>query len=85
MVIILLVAEVGVNLQPDYLVKYEFDQDSGNIATDEETIIIGFSTQVKKGLLMQIVNGNAQRPEYISIEMNNNGEFTFLPLIISRV
>ena len=62
------------NLQPDYMVKYEFDQESGNIATDEETIIIGFSTQLKQGILMQIVNANKVKPEYISIEMNNNGE-----------
>ena len=73
------------NLQPDYLVKYEFDQESGNIATDEETIIIGFSTQIKKGLLMQIVNGNKDRPEYISIEMNNNGRWTNTTLAESAV
>ncbi len=66
-------AEVGVNLQPDYMVRYEFDQSSGSIATDEETIIIGFSTQLKKGILMQITNGDPVRPDYISIEVNNNG------------
>ncbi len=24
---------------------------------------------------MQIVNGNKDRPEYISVEMNNNGQY----------
>ncbi len=61
-------------MQPDYMIKFEFDEQTGDISTDEETIIIGFSTQLKKGILFQIVNGNRDRPEYISIEMNNNGE-----------
>ena len=61
-------------MQPDYMVKFEFDQDTGNIATDEETIIIGFSTQEKKGIMMYIRNDNDVKPEYISVEMNNNGE-----------
>ena len=65
--------EVGVNMQPDYMIKFDFDQESGSIATDEETIIIGFSTQEKKGLLMLIRNDDQVNPEYISIEMNNNG------------
>lgn len=66
--------EVGVNMQPDYMIKFSFDQESGSIATDEETIIIGFSTQEKKGTLMLIRNDDDIRPEYISIEMNNNGK-----------
>ena len=61
-------------MQPDYMIKFEFDQETGNIATDEETIIIGFSTQEKKGTLMYIRNNDDQNPEYISVEMNNNGE-----------
>ena len=65
-------------MQPDYMIKFEFDQASGNIATDEETIIIGFSTQEKKGTLMYIRNDDQVKPEYISVEMNNNGKFGFL-------
>lgn len=65
--------EVGVNLQPEEMIRYEFDKESGNIATDEETIIIGFSTQIKRGILLQITNGNPREPEYITVEMNNNG------------
>jgi contactin associated protein-like 2 len=60
-------------MQPNYMVRFEFDQDTGNIATDEETIIIGFSTQEKKGTLMYISNNGVPRKEYISVEMNNNG------------
>ena len=60
-------------MQPDYMVRFEFDEASGDIATDEETIIIGFSTQEKKGLLMLIRNDDKEKPEYISVEMNNNG------------
>ena len=62
------------NLHTDYMVTYEFDQETGDISTDEETIIIGFSTQMKQGILMQIVNGDRNKPEYISIEVNNNGK-----------
>lgn len=60
-------------MQPDFMIRYEFDQESGNIATDEETIIIGFSTQEKKGTLMLIRNDDPVDTEYISVEMNNNG------------
>lgn len=69
-----MVTEVGVNMQPEYMIRYEFDPETGNIATDEETIIIGFSTQIKRGILMQIRNDNPKKPEFISIEMNNNGK-----------
>lgn len=75
-ILFLLQTEVGVNLQPDYMIKYTFDQESGNIATNEETIIIGFSTQEKKGTLMHIRNDDKIRPEYITVEMNNNGNLT---------
>jgi hypothetical protein len=68
--------EVGVNMKPEYMVKYEFDQESGNIATTEETIIIGFATAEKRGILMQIMNGNKNNPEYITVAMNNNGKLT---------
>ena len=75
-----LCTEVGVNMQPDYMIRYEFDQESGDISTDEETIIIGFSTQLKKGILLQITNADPDKPEYISVEMNNNGKFDVLNL-----
>ena len=74
------ITEVGVNMQPDYMIKFEFDQETGNIATDEETIIIGFSTQEKKGTLMYIRNNDEHNPEYISVEMNNNGEIIVLKI-----
>lgn len=61
-------------MQPDYMIRYEFEEESGDIATDEETIIIGFSTQEKKGILMHIRNDDKDKPEYISVEMNNNGK-----------
>lgn len=57
---------------PEYLIRYDFDQSTGGISTDEEQIIIGFSTQVKKGLLMFITDNNT-KTEYISVEVNNNG------------
>ena len=31
---------------------------------------------------MQIVNGNKDRPEYISVEMNNNGEYHLYDVIM---
>lgn len=46
--------EVGVNLRNSWYVRYQFDTEAGNIATDEEQIIIGFSTQDKKGILMRV-------------------------------
>ena len=57
-------------MQPDYMIKYTFDEESGNIATDEETIIIGFATQEKKGMLMHIRNDDQDNPEYITVELN---------------
>jgi len=59
-------------MQPSYMIRYEFDTSYGSISTTEENILIGFSTQEKKGTLMYICNG-AKPPEYISIEVNNNG------------
>ena len=70
-----LFTEVGANIRAGWMIRYEFDEASGAISTDEETITIGFSTQVKQGILMQIRNDprNA-RPEFMSVEMTNNGE-----------
>ena len=59
------------NMKPNYMALYHMDSSSGTISTDEETIIIGFSTQIKRGILMQITNENGG--EYISVEVNNNG------------
>ena len=61
-------------MQPDYMIRYEFDQESGNISTDEETIIIGFATQEMKRMLMLIRNDDPVNKEYILVEMNNNGK-----------
>lgn len=66
-------SEMGVNIQQDYMIRYELDQESGSISTDEEQIIIGFATQEKKGLLMHIRDASTTHPEYISVEVNNNG------------
>ena len=59
-------------LDPSYMIRYQFDTSAGDISTDEENILIGFSTQKKQGTLMYIRN-DARPPEYISIEINNNG------------
>jgi len=68
-------AEVGVIMLPSYMIRYQFDTSAGDISTDEENILIGFSTQEKKGTLM-FVRNDANPFEYISIEINNNGQFT---------
>ena len=60
------------NMKPNYMALYNMNSNSGTISTDEETIIIGFSTKTKKGILMQITNEDGR--EYISIEVNNNGQ-----------
>ena len=59
-------------MQPSYMIRYQFDTSAGDISTDEENILIGFSTQEKRGTLM-FVRNDATPPEYISIEINNNG------------
>jgi len=59
---------------PSYMIRYQFDTSAGDISTDEENILIGFSTQEKKGTLM-FVRNDADPFEYISIEINNNGRF----------
>ena len=61
-------------MQPDFMIRYSFDQSTGQISTDEETILIGFSTQEKRGTLMRIRNDDENQAEYISVEMNNNGK-----------
>jgi len=62
---------------PSYMIRYQFDTSAGDISTDEENILIGFSTQLKQGTLM-FVRNDARPPEYISIEVNNNGWFSAL-------
>ena len=76
-------SEVGTNMQPDFMIKYTFDQESGEISTDEETIIIGFSTQEKRGQLM-LIKSDDPNPDYISVELNNNGMIfpVGLPLLV---
>ena len=67
-------AEMGVTMQPDYMIRYAFDQSAGDISTDAENIYIGFSTQEKHGQIM-FIRSDGDKPEYISIEINNNGLF----------
>ncbi|CAL1542707.1 unnamed protein product [Lymnaea stagnalis] len=63
--------EVGVNLKNNYMIRYTFDETQGLSASDFQRAMIGFSTKVKQGILMQI--RNEENTEYISVEMNNNG------------
>ena len=64
--------EVGVNLKQNYMVRYMFDETQGLSASDFQYATIGFSTKVKQGILMQLKS--VDTPDYISVEMNNNGE-----------
>jgi contactin associated protein-like 2 len=64
--------EMGVVMDPSYMIRYQFDTSAGDISTDEENILIGFSTQEKHGQLM-FIRSDTKPPEYISIEVNNNG------------
>jgi len=59
-------------MEPSYMIRYQFDTSAGDISTDEENILIGFSTNVKRGTLM-FIRSDSKPPEYISIEVNNNG------------
>ena len=34
-------SEIGVTMQPDYMIKYQFDPATGDITTTEEEITIG--------------------------------------------
>jgi len=63
--------EVGVNLKNNYNIKYTFDETQGLSASDFQYAVIGFSTKIKQGILMQM--RNEDNSEYISVEMNNNG------------
>jgi hypothetical protein len=65
---------VGVNLKSNYLVRYTFDETQGLSASDFQYATIGFSTKVKQGILMQM--RSEETPDYISVEMNNNGNNT---------
>ncbi|KAI8777902.1 neurexin-4 [Biomphalaria glabrata] len=63
--------EVGVNLKSNYMIRYTFDETQGLSASDFQRAMIGFSTKVKQGILMQM--RNEANTEYITVEMNNNG------------
>lgn len=56
------------------MIRYELqnsDYDSEDI-----TLSIGFSSQLKQGLLMQITNDPTEHPaEYISVRLNNQGTY----------
>ena len=54
------------------MVRYMFDETQGLSASDFQYATIGFSTKVKQGILMQLKS--VDTPDYISVEMNNNGE-----------
>ena len=56
----------------NYMVRYEFTEAQGLSASDFQYATIGFSTKVKQGILMQMKSTETE--EYISVEMNNNGE-----------
>lgn len=64
--------EMGVVMEPSTMIRYAFDTGGGDISTDEENILIGFSTQEKHGQLM-FIRSDSQPIEYMSIEINNNG------------
>jgi len=66
------------------MIRYGFDTGGGDISTDEENILIGFSTQEKHGQIMYIRN-DAQPREYISIEINNNGMLKQLHYYVSQL
>ncbi|KAL4229221.1 biological adhesion [Mactra antiquata] len=67
--------EVGVNMQTNYMIRYEFSEDQGLSATDFMYIRVGFITKKKQGILIQL--RNEDNTEYISLEMNNNGGVKF--------
>ncbi|WAR06589.1 NRX4-like protein [Mya arenaria] len=67
--------EVGVNLQPNYKIKYTFDELQGLSSSDFLYIRVGFITKKKQGILIQL--RNEANTEYISLEINNNGGIKF--------
>ena len=64
-------------MQPNYMIRYDFDPTAGDISTTEENIFIGFSTQEKHGLLMYI---RSEQNDYMSIDVNTNGNDTCISL-----
>jgi len=64
--------EVGVNMQPNYKIKYTFDEIQGLSSSDFRYIRVGFITKKKQGILIQL--RNEANTEYISLEINNNGK-----------
>lgn len=72
-------------MQPDYMVQFGMEVETGQISTDEETMIIGFSTQEKHGILMEIANADPNKPEFISIQVNNNGMLCLVFVILTQL
>lgn len=53
------------------MIRYEFDKNQGLSTTDFKDVKVGFTTKVKKGILLQI---QSPQGEYISLEINNQGK-----------
>jgi len=70
-----MLTEVGVNMQPNYKIKYTFDEIQGLSSSDFRYIRVGFITKKKQGILIQL--RNEANTEYISLEINNNGKIMF--------
>jgi len=62
-------------MQTNYQVLYTFDESQGLSATDFMRINVGFTTKLKKGILMQL--RDAANKEYVSLEINNSGMLHF--------
>ncbi|ELU06487.1 hypothetical protein CAPTEDRAFT_191087 [Capitella teleta] len=77
-------SDVGINMHPDSMIRYEIDRQSEVTSTVDETLIIEFSTDMKQGTLMSITNDDPSQKEFISVEMNNNGCYSVALIILTH-
>jgi hypothetical protein len=56
------------------MIKYRFPADGQSTGSLDEYIRVGFSTQMKQGILMQIINPEIE--EHMTVYINSNGGVT---------
>ena len=59
-------------MRTNYMIKFTFDEVQGLQGPDVMNISLGFITNRKQGILVQL--RNEANTKYISLQMNNNGK-----------
>ena len=72
------VAETGLNMLPNFMIKFNLSETDELANTYLQYIRTGFMTKKKQGILLQM--RDMTNSEYVSLEINNNGKHNQLTL-----